>query len=125
MALPVAAATQYDEFSTTYPMRLLPMSLRRYLPAFLLILPLHVLAGDVPNPAVERMKADLQFLTSDECEGRGPGTKGIDLAADRIAATFKKAGLKGGMKGGSYFQPFQLRGSAKLGRHNVLTITTP
>lgn len=65
------------------------------------------------DSAVERMRADLQFLTSDECEGRGPGTDGINKAADHIAAAFRAAGLKPGGKDGGYFQPFQLRGPAK------------
>jgi hypothetical protein len=63
--------------------------------------------------AIARMKSDLQFLTSDECEGRGPGTEGINKAADFIAAAFKNAGLKPGGKDGGYFQPFQVRGAPK------------
>jgi hypothetical protein len=55
-----------------------------------------------------RMRRDITFLASDECEGRGPGTKGIDKAADYIAAEFKKAGLKPGGDDGSYFQPFTI-----------------
>src|SRR5437588_708678 len=35
-----------------------------------------------------RIKRDLGFLASDECEGRGPTTKGIDKAADYIAGEF-------------------------------------
>jgi len=65
------------------------------------------------DTTIARMTADLQFLTSDECEGRGPGTEGINKAADHIAAAFKAAGLKPGGKDDSYFQPFQLRGPAK------------
>jgi hypothetical protein len=60
-----------------------------------------------------RMRQDITFLASDECEGRGPATKGLDLAADYIANEFKKAGLKPAGKDGSYFQPFTMRG-AKL-----------
>ncbi len=55
-----------------------------------------------------RMRADIFFLASDQCEGRGPGTKGIDLAANYIAGQFKKAGLKPGGPMGSYFQPFTI-----------------
>jgi len=55
-----------------------------------------------------RMRRDINFLASDECEGRGPGTKGINKAADHIAAEFKKAGLTPGGAEGSYFQPFTL-----------------
>ncbi len=43
-----------------------------------------------------RLKKDIYFLASDECEGRGPTTKGINLAADYIADQFKNAGLKPG-----------------------------
>jgi hypothetical protein len=55
-----------------------------------------------------RLRRDITFLASDECEGRGPGTPGIDKAADYIAAEFKKAGLKPGGAEGSYFQPFTI-----------------
>jgi hypothetical protein len=35
------------------------------------------------DDAIEaRMRKDITFLASDECEGRGVGTKGLDLAAD-------------------------------------------
>jgi len=76
---------------------------------------LPVMAAETAAPAPAkslqtetRMRRDITFLASDECEGRGPGTKGIDKAADFIAAEFKKAGLKPGGKNGSYFQPFTL-----------------
>src|SRR5438876_10172888 len=60
------------------------------------------------NEEVEaRMRRDITYLASDECEGRGPGTKGIDKAADHIAGEFKKAGLKPGGTAG-YFQPFTI-----------------
>jgi hypothetical protein len=60
--------------------------------------------------AEERLRRDVTFLASDECEGRGPTTEGINRAADHIAAEFKKAGLQPGFKG-SYFQPFTLPGA--------------
>src|SRR5947209_11348061 len=72
----------------------------------------------VPVPAAEladkradseaRLKKDVFCLASDECEGRGPTTKGLNKAADYIAAEFKKAGLKPGGPEDSYFQPFPL-----------------
>lgn len=62
--------------------------------------------------SLARMTSDIQYLTSDECEGRGPGTKGIDKAADYIAQQFKEAGLKPGMKDGTYFQPFSIKAPA-------------
>ena len=60
-----------------------------------------------------RLKRDVTFLASDECEGRGPTTKGLVLAGDYIANEFKKAGLKPGGVDGTYFQPFAVAG-AKL-----------
>ncbi len=58
------------------------------------------------DPVVERMRKDIFFLAGPECEGRGVETKGIQKAADHIAAAFQKAGLKPAMKDGTYFQPF-------------------
>jgi hypothetical protein len=84
------------------------------------LLGLHAQAG---NEAVEsRMKRDVTFLASDVCEGRGVGTKGIDLAADYIAAEFKKAGLKPGGDPGSFFQPFPVYDRPTLGPANRLTV---
>jgi hypothetical protein len=78
------------------------------------------------NEAVlERLRKDITFLASDECEGRGVTTKGINLAADYIANEFKKAGLKPAGPDGSYFQPFTMRGTAKLENPNALTLRGP
>jgi hypothetical protein len=62
--------------------------------------------------AEARMRRDITFLASDECEGRGPQTQGINKAADYIANQFRLAGLKPGGPGGSYFQPFTIGSSA-------------
>ncbi len=73
-----------------------------------------------------RMRRDIFFLASDECEGRGPGTKGIDRAAYYIANEFKKAGLKPGGRNGSYFQPFTISaGAGKLNGRGSLTLRGP
>jgi hypothetical protein len=67
----------------------------------------------VPAPASAsaeaRMRRDITLLASDECEGRGVGTRGLDKAADYIAAQFKQAGLKPGGSDGNYFQPFTIK----------------
>src|SRR5262245_41361303 len=73
-----------------------------------------ITAADAPNTSVARLRSDLTYLASAECEGRGPGTAGIDKAADYIAESFRKAGLKGAMADGSFFQPFAIKGAAKL-----------
>src|SRR5437016_162986 len=76
--------------------------------------------------SVERLKKDLTYLTSDECEGRGAQTKGIHKAADYIAAEFQRLGLKPGGLNNTYFQPFTMRsGRAKPSGTNSVTLKGP
>lgn len=64
------------------------------------------------NAASEaRLHRDINYLASDTCEGRGPLTRGIDLAADYIVDEFKKSGLKPGNRDGTYFQTFTIPGA--------------
>lgn len=44
--------------------------------------------------SAKSMQEHLKYLSSDELEGRGTPSKGLDLAADYIAADFKKSGLE-------------------------------
>ncbi len=74
------------------------------------------------DPIVERMKKDITFLASDECEGRGVGTLGLDLAAQYIAVQFSRAGLKPGGVNGTYFQPFAYGSNARLDGESTLTL---
>lgn len=59
----------------------------------------HVLAGISPDA----LRGDLSFLASDLLEGRGTPSRGLDLAAEYIAAQFRCAGLAPAA-GHSYFQ---------------------
>ncbi len=77
------------------------------------------------DPVLERMRKDIFFLASPDCEGRGIDTKGIEKAADRIVDVFKEAGLKPAMKDGTYFQPFSVTMSAKLGKPTAFTLSGP
>ncbi len=77
------------------------------------------------DPVLERMRKDIFFLASPECEGRGVDTKGIEKAADYVAEQFAAAGLKPAGKNGSYFQPFTVTFSAKLGKSNKFVLTGP
>lgn len=66
--------------------------------------------GQLPDEEVEaRLRRNVGYLASPECEGRGPTTRGIQLAADHIAAEFRTIGLKPGGQAG-YFQPFSIAG---------------
>src|SRR5437867_1602086 len=100
------------------------MTMRWFVLPALLLLGQLVLAAraDAPADVEKRLRADLQLLTSDACEGRGITTKGINLAADHIAREFAKAGLKPGGTGKGYFQTFELTTAAKAGRDNHLSL---
>lgn len=58
--------------------------------------------------------AHLNYLASDELEGRGLGTKGLDLAADYIAHKFKSYGLERSSSLKNYFQEIPFISSQAL-----------
>src|SRR4051812_44674752 len=72
-----------------------------------------------------RLRKDITYLASDECEGRGVDTQGINKAAEYILNEFKKAGLKPIVENPGYFQPFSISGVAKLDSPNTLTLKGP
>ncbi|HEY1337020.1 MAG TPA: M28 family peptidase [Bryobacteraceae bacterium] len=51
----------------------------------------------------DALKADVSFLASDALEGRGTPSRGLDIAAEYIAAEFRRAGLEPAA-GEDYFQ---------------------
>lgn len=52
----------------------------------------------------------IKVLSSDEYEGRAPGTKGEELTVNYLTEQFKKLGLKPGNPNGSYVQDVPLAG---------------
>jgi len=54
-----------------------------------------------------RLKSTIKFLSSDRFEGRAPGSRGGEMAAEYIAHRLQMAGIKPGNEG-SYFQPVSL-----------------
>lgn len=50
------------------------------------------------------LRAHVSFLASDLLEGRGTPSRGLDVAAEYIAAQFRRAGLDPGGAANSYFQ---------------------
>jgi Zn-dependent M28 family amino/carboxypeptidase len=52
----------------------------------------------------EKIRAHVRFLSLDLLEGRGPGTRGAELAAEYIATQFALAGLEPAGDKGTYFQ---------------------
>lgn len=75
------------------------------------------------DQAIENRLAEAaKYLASEECEGRGIGTKGIKLAAEFIARQFADAGLKTDLADGRPFQNFGLTVGATLGKDNRLAL---
>src|SRR5688572_31398672 len=70
----------------------------------------------------DEMRKVVTYLASDELEGRGLETQGINKAAEYIARAMKQAGLKPapGMKG--YFQPFTIGAGAAIGDDTSLRV---
>src|ERR1700691_6780685 len=56
----------------------------------------------------EKIRAHVRFLSLDLLEGRGPGTRGAELAAEYIATQFALAGVEPAGENGSYFQKVPL-----------------
>ena len=65
------------------------------------------LATLTPVFSADRMIEHIDRLTGDEMQGRGPGSPGINKAADYIAQQFEKAGLEPGGPDNSYFQAWE------------------
>jgi hypothetical protein len=77
------------------------------------------------SPSQARLKADVTFLAADAQEGRAPGTQGIEACADYIARSFKESGLKPAPDADGFFQPFTIRGGAKLDQSTSLAFKGP
>src|ERR1035441_10531443 len=52
----------------------------------------------------EKIRAHVRFLSLDLLEGRGPGKRGAELAAEYIATQFSLAGVEPAGDNGTYFQ---------------------
>src|SRR4051794_35008302 len=76
-----------------------------------------------PEPdVIEDARATLTYLASDELEGRGVGTHGLDVAADYIAGRFRSLGLQPPKGRDNYFQPFEYTVSSELGPDTSLAL---
>jgi Zn-dependent M28 family amino/carboxypeptidase len=66
--------------------------------------------GDLPDIDIDAVLAHTKVLSSDEYEGRGPGTKGEELTVAYLVEQFKKIGLQPGNTDGTYIQDVPLVG---------------
>lgn len=71
--------------------------------------------GEAAIRAVD-MQADIRYLADDAREGRGLGTKGLEISAEYIARRFEAAGLSPAGDDGTYFQNFKVTTGATLGQ---------
>jgi len=81
--------------------------------------------GDRATEIESRMLDDIKYLSSDELEGRGVGTDGLNKAADFVRNAFREAGLDVTRVDGDAFQPFTMTTGSKLGKTNTLTLIGP
>lgn len=75
--------------------------------------------------ANRRLAQTVRFLASDQLEGRGVGTPGIDQAAQYIAGEFAALGLKTQLFDGTPFQTFRMTTGVELGSPNQAAFVAP
>ncbi len=99
----------------------------------ILALSLNALAQTVP-PAVkaaeasidgEKIRAHVKFLSDDLLEGRGPGLRGSEIAAQYIATQFALYGLKPGGDNGTYLQQINFVGMNAIPEKTTMSIIPP
>lgn len=81
--------------------------------------------SDAPGESQQHLLQDIKYLASDDLEGRGIGTKGLDLAAAYIRDQFAKAGLNVASVKGDAFQKFEMTTGSSLGTPNSLDLSGP
>lgn len=70
----------------------------------------------------KRLLKDVSVLASDEYEGRGVGTEGLNKAATYIEGVFREAGLNVTVDSGDAYQEFEVSNGAKLEDGNTLEL---
>jgi hypothetical protein len=83
-----------------------PAAERETAVAALALPPRAALAELPPVFSQKALVEHVAWLAAPEREGRGIGTKGLEAAAEYVAARFEAIGLLPGGDAGSYFQPF-------------------
>src|ERR1700753_4421376 len=72
-----------------------------------------------------RIAEHVRFLANDLLEGRAPGTRGGDIAANYIAAQFALYGLKPAGDNGGYLQKVEFVGSKSLPSTTASLVPAP
>lgn len=79
--------------------------------------------SELPAANAENIRADMEFLASDDLEGREAGTPGFDLAADYVASEFSEIGLKPAGDAGSYMQTITFLRSVRAPEGRLVQVT--
>jgi Zn-dependent M28 family amino/carboxypeptidase len=96
-------------------------------------IPVSIKAQTIP-PAVkaaetsidpEKIRAHVKFLSDDLLEGRGPGLRGSEIAAQYIATQFALYGLKPGGDDGTYLQQINMVGMNAIPEKTTMSIIPP
>jgi hypothetical protein len=77
--------------------------------------------GDARIPA-DSLRDWVRVLADDRLEGRGPGTRGLDIAAEFIAARFAAAGLQPAGDHDGFFQDFEVTIGVRPAGRNALRL---
>ena len=73
----------------------------------------------------EKIRAHVKFLSDDLLEGRGPGLRGSEIAAQYIATQFALYGLKPGGDNGTYLQQINMVGMNAIAEKTTMSIIPP
>ncbi|MAS94478.1 MAG: peptidase M28 [Verrucomicrobiales bacterium] len=76
-----------------------------------------------PEITVADLRQHLEYLASDELNGRLTGTPGEIAATAHVADAFKKWGLEPGGDGASYFEEFEFTAGVAVGEDNNLSLS--
>ena len=103
------------------------MSTKSYLTLLTYILCLLILVScnykiEFTEDQIPELKADIEYLSSDEMEGRLVGSEGEKLAAEYISKRFTELGLAGVDGSDSYLQPFDVK--PRVNPHSTIQDTT-
>ena len=77
----------------------------------------------VDTGAVQRIRADVEFLASDLLEGRDTGSRGHEIAASFVAKRFQALGLKPGGDNGGWYQQVPFRRATSVGTPALTLVT--
>lgn len=89
-------------------MHLLTTRLATLLVLCILVLSPQIITAGETEAMEKRLLDAVTYLASDELEGRAPGTKGLDLAAEFIRQQFEQIGLNTALVDGAAYQPFEI-----------------